>query len=81
MSEVFTTTFAGRNVSIKTNYLAGQADGAALVTYGDTLVLVTAVSLQSKRRGSIFCPSRWIIRKRLLRPGRSPADFSSGKGV
>ena len=46
MSEVYTTTFAGRDVSVKTNYLAGQANGAAVVTYGDTVVLVTAVSLK-----------------------------------
>ena len=51
MSSVFSTNFAGRNFSIKTNYVAAQADGSTLVYYGDTVVLVTAVSLKSVREG------------------------------
>ena len=48
MSKVFSTDFAGRKISLKTDYVAGQADGAVLATYGDTVVLVTAVSLKAK---------------------------------
>jgi polyribonucleotide nucleotidyltransferase len=81
MSEVFTTTFAGRNVSIKTNYLAGQADGAALVTYGDTLVLVTAVSLQSKREGLDFLPLTVDYQEKTFAAGKIPGGFSRGRGV
>jgi len=46
MQNTFSTDFAGRDISIKTNYMAGQADGSVLVTYGDTVVIVTAVSLK-----------------------------------
>jgi polyribonucleotide nucleotidyltransferase len=54
MSNVFSTDFAGRNISVKANYVADQADGAVLVTYGDTVVLVTAVSLRAVRQGVDF---------------------------
>jgi len=80
MSEVFTTTFAGRNVSIKTNYLAGQADGAALVTYGDTLVLVTAVSLQSKREGIDFLPLTVDYQEKTFAAGKIPGGFFKREG-
>ena len=80
MSEVFTTTFAGRNVSIKTNYLAGQADGAVLVTYGDTLVLVTAVSLQSKREGLDFLPLTVDYQEKTFAAGKIPGGFFKREG-
>jgi len=56
MSNIFSTDFAGRNFTLKTNYVAAQADGSILVYYGDTVVLVTAVSLKSAREGVDFCP-------------------------
>jgi len=80
MSEVFTTTFAGRNVSIKTNYLAGQADGAALVSYGDTLVLVTAVSVQSKREGLDFLPLTVDYQEKTFAAGKIPGGFFKREG-
>jgi len=41
MNNVFSTEFSGRTISLKANYVAAQADGAILATYGDTVVLVT----------------------------------------
>jgi len=55
MSKLFSTDFAGRSISLKADYVAGQADGAVLATYGDTVVLVTAVSLKTIREGVDFC--------------------------
>jgi len=46
----------GRNISLKANYVAAQADGAIMVYYGDTVVLVTAVSLKKYTEGVDFCP-------------------------
>lgn len=80
MSEVFTTTFAGRNVSIKTNYLAGQADGSALVSYGDTLVLVTAVSLKSAREGVDFLPLTVDYQEKTFAAGKIPGGFFKREG-
>jgi len=80
MREVFKTTLAGRDVSIKTNYLAGQADGAALVTYGDTLVLVTAVSLKSKREGLDFLPLTVDYQEKTFAAGKIPGGFFKREG-
>jgi len=80
MREVFETTLAGRNVSIKANYLAGQADGAALVTYGDTLVLVTAVSVQSKREGLDFLPLTVDYQEKTFAAGKIPGGFFKREG-
>ena len=51
MNNTFSMDFAGRNFTIKTNYVAAQADGSVLVSYGDTVVLVTAVSSRIAREG------------------------------
>ncbi|MDO9514629.1 MAG: polyribonucleotide nucleotidyltransferase [Syntrophales bacterium] len=75
MREVFKTTLAGRDVSVTTNYLAGQADGSALVTYGDTLVLVTAVSLKSKREGLDFLPLTVDYQEKTFAAGKIPGGF------
>ncbi|MBW2544052.1 MAG: polyribonucleotide nucleotidyltransferase [Deltaproteobacteria bacterium] len=80
MSEVFKTTFAGRDVSVKTNYLAGQADGSAVVTYGDTVVLVTAVSLKSKREGLDFLPLTVDYQEKTFAAGKIPGGFFKREG-
>ncbi|MBN2397934.1 MAG: polyribonucleotide nucleotidyltransferase [Deltaproteobacteria bacterium] len=80
MREVFETTLAGRDVSIKTNYLAGQADGSALVAYGDTLVLVTAVSLKSAREGGDFLPLTVDYQEKTFAAGKIPGGFFKREG-
>ena len=80
MREVFKTALAGRDVSITTNYLAGQADGSALVAYGDTLVLVTAVSLKSKREGLDFLPLTVDYQEKTFAAGKIPGGFFKREG-
>jgi len=80
MSEVFKTTFAGRDISVKTNYLAGQADGSAVVTYGDTVVLVTAVSLKTKREGLDFLPLTVDYQEKTFAAGKIPGGFFKREG-
>ena len=80
MSEMFKTTFAGRDISVKTNYLAGQADGSAVVTYGDTVVLVTAVSLKTKREGLDFLPLTVDYQEKTFAAGKIPGGFFKREG-
>jgi len=80
MSEVFKTTFAGRDISVKTNYLAGQADGSAVITYGDTVVLVTAVSLKTKREGLDFLPLTVDYQEKTFAAGKIPGGFFKREG-
>ena len=42
-------SLAGRELSIETGHLAKQANGAVLVRYGDTVVLVTATTSKERR--------------------------------
>ena len=46
----------GQTLSIETGKLAKQADGAVVVRYGDTVVLVTAVAAKTPREGVNFLP-------------------------
>ena len=48
--------FHGRPLSIEIGKVAKQADGAALVRYGETVVLVTAVADKSSSWIRIFSP-------------------------
>ena len=44
-----TIEWAGRPLTFETGRIARQADGAVLVTYGDTVVLCTAVASKAPR--------------------------------
>jgi polyribonucleotide nucleotidyltransferase len=80
MQNTFSIDFAGRDISIKTNYMAGQADGSVLVTYGDTVVIVTAVSLKNKREGVDFMPLTVDYQEMTFAAGKIPGGFFKREG-
>jgi polyribonucleotide nucleotidyltransferase len=80
MSKLFNTDFAGRNISLKADYVAGQADGAVLATYGDTVVLVTAVSLKTIREGVDFLPLTVDYQEMTYAAGKIPGGFFKREG-
>ncbi len=80
MSNIFSADFAGRNVSLKTNYVAGQADGSILAYYGDTVVLVTAVSLKTAREGVDFLPLTVDYQEMTFAAGKIPGGFFKREG-
>ncbi len=80
MSKIFTAEFAGRDITLKTNYVAGQADGAMLVYYGETVVLVTAVSLKSAREGVDFLPLTVDYQEMTYAAGKIPGGFFKREG-
>ena len=80
MSTIFSTDFAGRNITLKANYVAAQADGAMLVYYGDTVVLVTAVSLKSTREGVDFLPLTVDYQEMTFAAGKIPGGFFKREG-
>ena len=80
MSNIFSTDFAGRSISLKTNYVAGQADGSVLVYYGDTVVLVTAVSLKGARAGIDFLPLTVDYQEMTYAAGKIPGGFFKREG-
>lgn len=80
MSRVFATEFAGREISITTNYVAAQANGAAYVRYGDTVVLVTAVAQDTKREGIDFLPLTVDYQEMTSAAGKIPGGFFKREG-
>jgi len=65
----------GRTISFETGKLAKQADGAALVRSGDTVVLVTACRASSAREGIDFLPLTVDYREYTYASGRIPGGF------
>ena len=80
MSKLFSTDFAGRSISLKADYVAGQADGAMLATYGETVVLVTAVSLKTVREGVDFLPLTVDYQEMTYAAGKIPGGFFKREG-
>ena len=79
MNNIFSKDFAGRSISIKANYMACQADGSVLVTYGDTVVIVTAVSNKKKREGVDFLPLTVDYQEMTFAAGKIPGGFLNVK--
>ncbi len=80
MKEVFSAEFAGRTISLKVNYVAAQADGAILAVYGDTVALVTAVSLKTGREGIDFMPLTVDYQEMTYAAGKFPGGFFKREG-
>ena len=80
MSNIFSADFAGRNFSLKTNYVAAQADGSMLVYYGDTVVMITAVSLKTVREGVDFLPLTVDYQEMTFAAGKIPGGFFKREG-
>lgn len=80
MSETFSVEFAGKLIQLKANYVANQADGAMWVTYGDTVVLVTAVSLKTAREGTDFLPLTVDYQEMTYAAGKIPGSFFRREG-
>ena len=79
MSNTFELEVAGRTLSIEIGAMAPQADGAAVVRYGDTVVLVTAV-MGSVREGIDFFPLTIEYEERMYAIGRIPGSFFRREG-
>ena len=60
--------------------LAGQANGAVTVRYGDTMVLVTACTSKRPREGIDFLPLTVEFEQRLYAAGRIPGSFFRREG-
>jgi len=72
--------FYGRPLSIETGRLAKQASGAALVSYGETVVLVTAVGAHSQREDQDFFPLTVDYQERTFAAGKIPGGFFKREG-
>lgn len=67
-------------LSIETGKIAKQADGAALVRYGDTMVLATAVSAPEDNEEADFFPLTVDYREKTYAAGKFPGGFFKREG-
>ncbi len=72
--------FGGRPFSIETGKVAKQANGSVLVQYGETVVLVTAVTSEKKREGLDFIPLTVNYLEMTYAAGRIPGGFFKREG-
>ncbi len=67
-------TIAGRTLTLETGKLAGQADGAVVARYGDTIVLATVVAAKEPRPGTDFFPLTVDYEEKLYAAGKIPGS-------
>lgn len=72
--------FGGKTLFIETGKMAKQADGSVMVGYGDSRVLVTAVSAHEPRPGADFFPLTVEFSERFYAAGRIPGSFFKREG-
>ncbi len=72
--------FHGRPLSIEVGRMAKQAGGGALVQYGETVVLATAVASQSARAGIDFFPLTCDYQEKSFAAGKIPGGFFKREG-
>lgn len=79
MKTTVTTSVGGRQITIETGRLAKQADGAALVSCGNNIVLVTAVS--SKKESTLdFFPLTVEYQEKFYATGKIPGGYFKREG-
>ena len=64
-----------KELTIETGKVAKQADGAVVVRYGDTMILVTAVSAHTPREGIDIFPLTVEYRESSYSAGRIPGNY------
>ncbi|MFG1424251.1 polyribonucleotide nucleotidyltransferase [Roseixanthobacter liquoris] len=72
--------WGGRPLILETGKMARQADGAVLVTYGDTKVLATAVSAREAKPGIDFFPLTVNYQEKTYAAGRIPGGYFKREG-
>ncbi|AWK86148.1 polyribonucleotide nucleotidyltransferase [Azospirillum thermophilum] len=72
--------WGGRKLTFETGRIARQADGAVLVTYGETTVLCTAVAAKSPKPGVDFFPLTVNYQEKAFAAGKIPGGFFKREG-
>jgi polyribonucleotide nucleotidyltransferase len=70
-----TFDWGGRELTLETGRIARQADGAVLATYGETVVLATAVGALQPKEGIDFFPLTVNYQERYYAAGKIPGGY------
>ena len=72
--------WGGRKLVLETGKIARQADGAVLVTYGETVVLATVVGVKTPKPGQDFFPLTIHYQEKTFAAGKIPGGFFKREG-
>ncbi|MCQ2363320.1 MAG: polyribonucleotide nucleotidyltransferase [Acidaminococcaceae bacterium] len=76
----FSYEWGGRPLTIETGKVAKQANGAVLVRYGDTVVVVAATGTKTPREGVDFFPLTVDFEEKMYAVGKIPGGFIKREG-
>ena len=80
MVKQFSMELAGRTLAVEIGKVAAQANGAALMRYGDTVVLSTATASEKPREGIDFFPLSVEFEEKMYAVGKIPGGFNKREG-
>ena len=80
MKKTYSMELAGRTLSVDIGRVAAQANGAALMHYGDTVVLSTATASEKPREGIDFFPLSVEFEEKMYSVGKIPGGFNKREG-
>ena len=80
MFNSFSMDLAGRTLTVEVGRVAKQANGAAFMHYGDTVVLSTATASDKPRDGIDFFPLSVEFEEKLYAVGKIPGGFTKREG-
>ena len=69
-----------KELTVETGKVAKQADGSVVISYGETMVLVTAVSMRTAKEGLDFFPLTVEYRESSYSAGRIPGNYFRREG-
>ncbi len=72
--------WGGRKLILETGKIARQADGAVMATYGETIVLCTAVGVKTAKAGQDFFPLTVNYQEKAFAAGKIPGGFFKREG-
>ena len=80
MYKSYSMEIGGRTLTVDVGRVAAQANGAALMHYGDTTVLCTATASEKPREGIDFFPLSVEFEEKLYAVGKIPGGFNKREG-
>lgn len=80
MYKTYSTNIAGRTLSVEIGRVAELANAAALISYGDTVILATVTASEKPREGIDFFPLSIDYEEKLYSVGKIPGGFTKREG-
>ena len=72
--------WGGRKLVLETGKIARQADGAVMISYGETIILCTAVGVKTAKPGQDFFPLTVNYQEKAFAAGKIPGGFFKREG-